>query len=369
MQMRWVRGAAAAAAAVAAAVAERRTLTCSSGAGTRRARRLCSCGFCANARGFQMTREIVDGEAGWIIGRRERSASPAAAGGNNAVANNNAEAFYAVRDRSFLPPPRKWGKTWQYLGQSPAPSVALHELDAVALGYDESEIEAAAEQARIELKMEESEAQRRRGVIDKVKRAAARAKEDREQLKRQALEAKKKKMTLQIETVEGKEGDGSEFFPVSPDRRRALARRPPTQALAWQTPEQGKSLKARKSLARKMLDEANRAPRFEKEDDPERGVSAAQKSPRRPPSPPLSPAIQEHIDHERANRKAATESFTAKREERYQYYQNRLRANQKQENTRAPKAAVARIALANLSNKSTTSGGGVVRKASTTQMI
>ena len=202
-------------------------------------------------------------------------------------------------------------------------------------------------------------------MIDKVKRAAALAKENKAELRRQARQArqkkekKKKNKKLQIKTVEGKDGDGSEFFPVSPDRRRALARRPPTQALAWQTPEQGKSLKARKSLARKMLDDANRA-RFEKEDE----NRFARKSPRRPPSPPLSPAIQEHIDREAGTQEERTRSFAAKREERYQYYQKRLRANQKQESTRA-----ARIALSSLSNTPTNGANGMMRKISTTQMI
>ena len=199
-----------------------------------------------NARGFQMTREIIDDEAGWIIGRRDK---------------DNTEAFYAVRDRSFLPPPRKWSKTWQYIGQNPCPSVALHELDAIALGYDESEVEAAAEQLRLEMEREEKEAKRRRDLIDKVKRAAARAKEEKAQQKNQKRQRDKK---LQLDIVGAERGDGSEFFPVSPDRQRALARRPKTQALAWQTPE----AKARKSLARKPVNGMNRnALPYEKESD------------------------------------------------------------------------------------------------------
>lgn len=281
-----------------------------------------------NARGFQMTREIVDEEAGWIIGRR----TP-----------DNLEAFYAVKDRSFLPPPKLWGKTWQYLGQDPCPSIALHELDAVALGYDEAEVEAAAEQAKIELAKEEKEAERRRQAVEKVKLAAAKAREDK---------AKRKQRKKELRIVADTKGDGSEFFPVSPDRQRALARRPKTQALAWQTPDHGKSL-ARKSLAKKALDDANWE-RFEEN----MGIEMKADT-------PMSPAIQEHIDRERGTQEERAKSFVAKREERYQYYQNRLR---KKQETRVPDAP--RVPLSNLSsNSSGQSDFQINRKLSTTQMI
>ena len=58
--------------------------------------------------------------------------------------------------------PTKVSKTWQYIGQNPCPSVALHELDAIALGCYESEAEAAAEQLRLEMEREEKEAKRER---------------------------------------------------------------------------------------------------------------------------------------------------------------------------------------------------------------
>jgi len=75
-----------------------------------------------NIYGFEISREIIDDEPGWILGKRDTQ-----------------QAFYGVLDSSFLPPPRLWDKTWQFLGESPSPNVTLHHKDAVALGYDAME--------------------------------------------------------------------------------------------------------------------------------------------------------------------------------------------------------------------------------------
>jgi hypothetical protein len=272
-----------------------------------------------NIHGYEISREIIDDEAGWILGKR-----------------NARQAYYGVCDSSFLPPPRLWYKTWQMLGADPCPNVTLHHKDAVALGYDEME------EATVYMKAEmERENKIAENVIKKIKAKAderSRAKKVKHQdgdgnNKNNNNNNNKKnkgtKWNVVRSSVENK--DDQKFFPVSPSVTRATKRRQRPQALAWQTPDKQKSLKKKLNIDRQDSDNL--------------------------PQPPMSPVLHRAIEMSANTQEERTEKFNAKREERYQYYQKRLSTTTNNNNNeRKPLGRVSpnQITHSNNNNGSTT---------------
>ena len=108
-------------------------------------------------------------------------------------------------------------------------------------------------------------------------------------------------------TMENK--NDHQFLPISPSRQRASNRRQRPPTLAWKTPEQG----TRKKLSKL-------------------------------PKPLPSPVFKKAVEMSSNTTEERTESYKAKRAERYEYYQNRLaNNNNKLSENRSP--------LSNLKNK------------------
>ena len=256
-----------------------------------------------NIFGFEISRDIIDDEAGWALGRHETTTA----------IQHSSQVYYAVLDSSFLPPPRLWSKTWQCLGIDPCPNIALHLKDAIALGYDElreAELMETVAFEKEQKKMEGKEAKKIRQALKKMKPNKSDSNKMSEGSRATTTtggvgtgtdpKQTGSKWNVVRSSLENK-GDDS-FMPVSPsmasyNARRAQGRRQRPQALAWQTPEKGTSLK--KTL---------------KDDD---GL----------PELPQSPVLRRAIEMSATTHEERTERFTAKREERYQYYQKRLTKN------------------------------------------
>ena len=253
-------------------------------------------GVYRNFHGFQISREIIDDEAGWILGKRDTQ-----------------EAFYGINDASFLPPPKRWGSTWQFVGAAPCPTISLHFKDAVAIGYNEMEEEQAIQAALFEEEQHKLGKKKHKNikigtVMTKINLTAPPT-----PTTSGSHEPTKKvsKWTIVKSNMENK--NDHQFLPISPSRQRASNRRQRPPTLAWKTPEQG---------TRKKLNKL--------------------------PTPLPSPVFKKAVEMSSNTTEERTESYKAKRAERYEYYQNRLANNNNNNNN---KQSENRSPLSNLKNK------------------
>ena len=240
-------------------------------------------GIYRNCHGFEISREIIDDAAGWILGKR-----------------GTQQAYYGISNASFLPPPTLWGSTWQFIGSAPCPTISLHFKDAVALGYDElaeaQEIEAAlfeAEQKICQSVVTEMKKKRGTKMTTTKSTGVPTSSSTTTATDSSSSSANPKKVSKWNVVRSSKENSkDAEMFPVSPSRQRAAGRRQRPPALAWNAPERGikKSLKSLTPL----------------------------------PQHPPSPIMHQTLEMSAHTQDKRTEKFTAKREERYQYYQKRL---------------------------------------------
>jgi hypothetical protein len=271
-------------------------------------------GIYYNFHGFEISREIIDDEAGWILGKR-----------------GTQEAFYGIKDSSFLPPPKKWGSTWQFVGAAPCPTISLHYKDAVALGYDEIREQESIQKAIFENEQAKLENKKKRNlkVGTKINKKAVgttlSTSSTETVINNGQTSTKTKKKTSKWNVVRSsmENKDDNDFLPVSPSRQRAERRRHRPPALAWKTPE--------KTLKKKL------------------------------PKPFPSPVFSKAIEMNTNTQEERTERFTAKREERYQYYQKRLdrggtkgSSGNHNSNSSSIKESVNRSPLSNLKNKKRT---------------
>lgn len=198
-------------------------------------------------------------------------------------------AFYGLMSSSHVAPAGQWGWAPEFEGESPCPIVALHPRDA--------------EQTNM------------RGGLGN--RTASRI-----SIEMPAAAQKSAHGAVSTSTAFTKDSS-SDFFPVSPTpSQRAIARRSKNAAPAhaWKTPKRSVSLR------KKLTENTNRGS-VENEE--------------------YRQALHHAIKLNRESSAERLESFRAKRDERYRYYQSRLARG----NRRAPLGA-----LGNDENSSPSSG-------------